>query len=427
MRRKALDLGTGFLWSILTTIAASVLRGMLWQRAWRGKELTVRLHERTGIETMVRPSGRLIWLHAASVGEALSILPIIAILKEYAPRVDVLLTTGTVTSARLVKIRLRAMGLISVIHRFIPLDVPLWVGRFLDHWHPDSVGFLEGELWPNILSGCQCRSIPTMLINARMSARSYARWSRTPWIVGGTLRKFARIFARGEEDATRLRNLGAEVEVLGDLKLCASPLRADPKDLREMGELVGDRPIFVAASTHPGEETLIQRVHDALRTNHQGLLTIIVPRHPERGRELSRILNAPSRNCGQPPPAEGIWIADTLGELGLWYSLGHVSFVGRSMVSPGGGQNPLEPARLGCSIVTGPLTQNFSEHVSLLKAAQALEVASDVTSLTRFVDYMLANPEARTQMGRRAKAAVASSDDLAHSVSEALLELIKSN
>ena len=425
-RRKVLILGMGFLWASVMTLGTPVLWVLLCYRALMRKEIAARLHERRGIEMMPRPPDRLLWLHAASVGEALSILPIIALLGKSAPTLAMLLTTGTVTSARLVEHRLSEMGLsASVIHRFAPLDVPSWVSRFLDHWRPDAVGFLESELWPNILSACRYRSIPTTLINGRMSARTYAFWSQASWVACSILNNFARIYARCEEDAVRFRSLGAvEVEVLGDLKLCADPLQVDPKVLRDMTELLGNRPIFLAASTHPGEEALIQAVHNSLRANHPGLLTIIVPRHPERGLELSRVLNAPSRQGGQAPPAEGIWIADTLGELGLWYSLCHVSFVGRSLIAPGGGQNPLEPARLGCSIVTGPFTQNFVEHITLLKAAQALEVASDEVALTQFVNHMLTDQDARILMGRRAKATVTSSDTLAQSISQSVRELM---
>jgi 3-deoxy-D-manno-octulosonic-acid transferase len=265
-----------------------------------------------------------------------------------------------------------------------------------------------------------------MLINARMSARSHAAWSRFPWAAHAVLRGFARIHARGEEDATRLRALGADrVEVMGDLKLAAPALPADPAVLREMTERLADRPVFLAASTHPGEEQLIQIVHNALLSDHPGLLTIIAPRHPERGPELAETLNAPRRQCGRPPPGDGLWIADTLGELGLWYRLSQVAFIGRSLIPPGGGQNPLEPARLGRAIATGPHTGNFTEHVALLRSADALEVAQDVRALTRFAGAMLADPDARRRMGERAKAAVKTPATLPQDTARALLELMR--
>jgi 3-deoxy-D-manno-octulosonic-acid transferase len=400
---------------------------MLRYRATRGKEIAARLTERRGIDPVPRPAGRLLWVHAASVGETMAVLPVLAALAELAPDATMLLTTGTVTSAHLLEQRLPAMALTArVLHRFAPLDVPAWVDRFLDHWRPDAACFVESELWPNILSGCRARAIPAMLINARMSARSHAAWSRVPSVARAVLSGFARIHARGAEDATRLRALGADrIEVLGDLKLAAPALSADPAVLREMTARLAGRPVFLAASTHPGEEPLIQVVHNGLLPRHPGLLTIIAPRHPERGVEIAGALNAPSRGRGQPPPCEGVWIADTLGELGLWYQLSHVAFVGRSLILPGGGQNPLEPARLGRAIATGPHTDNFTEHVALLRAAGALEVTGDVRALTQFAGAMLADPEARRRMGERAKAAVEAPETLPSETARALLRLIE--
>ena len=189
------------------------------------------------------------------------------------------------------------------------------------------------------------------------------------------------------------------------------------------GRLAG-RPVFLAASTHPGEEPLIKLVHDALRDRYPGLLTIIAPRHPERGGDLADALNAPSRQRGQPPPDEGVWIADTLGELGLWYRLGQAAFIGRSLISPGGGQNPLEPARLGCAIASGPYVDNFIDHVALLRAANAMEETADVPALIRFVDRMLGDPDARLRMGERARTAVKAPESLPHDTAQALLELM---
>jgi 3-deoxy-D-manno-octulosonic-acid transferase len=416
----------GSLWAGATTIASPGLRLLLRYRAARGKEIAARLPERRGIDAKPRPPGRLAWLHAASLGEATSIFPVLAALAERAPDLAILLTTGTVTSASLLEQRLPGMGLNGrVSHRFVPLDVPAWVGRFLDHWRPDVACFVESELWPNILTACRARTIPTMLINARMSARSHAAWSRVPWAARLVLGGFARIHARGEEDAAHFRALGAEqVEVMGDLKLAAADLPADPEALRELQQLLAGRPVFLAASTHPGEETLIRIVHDRLRPEHPGLLTIIAPRHPERGAELAEVLHAPRRSAGQPPPGEGIWIADTLGELGLWYRLSQAAFVGRSLIPPGGGQNPLEPARLGRAIATGPHTGNFTDHIGLLRDAGALEVTADVPELTRFAGAMLTDPEARRSMGERAKAAVRSPATLPDDTARALLELM---
>ena len=415
------------LWATAATLAAPALRLFLRHRVTRGKELPDRLGERRGIDPTPRPPGHLIWLHAASVGETISLLPVLSALAARAPEVTVLLTTGTVTSARLLARRLPELGLDRhVLHRFVPLDVPAWAARFLDHWRPDAAGFVESELWPNILAACRARAIPTMLINARLSARSAAAWARVPAVARSVLGGFALIHARGEEDAARLLALGAgSVTVLGDLKRAAPVLPADPDALREFTARLAGRPVWLAASTHPGEETLIRAVHDALRPAFPGLLTIIAPRHPERGPALATLLDAPRRGLGQMPPDEGIWIADTLGEMGLWYRLCGSAFVGRSLIPPGGGQNPLEPARLGVAIACGPHTGNFTEPVALLRDAGGLEVVPDVAALTRFMDTMLRDPEARRRMGERARAAVTVPETLADDTARALLGLMR--
>jgi len=234
---------------------------------------------------------------------------------------------------------------------------------------------------------------------------------------------FSSVLARSAEDAARLESLGAtNVEYLGDLKLAAPKLPADPAVLAEMTARLAGRPIFLAASTHPGEEILIKAAHDSLMARHPRLLTIVTPRHPERGAELSEILRAPRRDAG-PPEAGGLWIADSLGELGIWYRLSDAVFIGRSLVPPGGGQNPLEPARLGNAIASGRYTSNFTEHVARLKAADALAIVEDPAQLADFVDKMLSDVEARCRMGERAQAATAAPETLPGEVARRFLAL----
>ena len=407
------------------TLAAPMLRVMLRIRAGKGKEIAARIGERRGVDPSRRPPGPLIWLHGASVGEVMSLLPVLSAMAALSPETGVLLTSGTVASARLLEQRLPPLGLSNhVLHRFVPLDVPSWVCRFLDHWRPDAAGFVESELWPNTLTACHDRGIPAMLINARMSERSFKAWSRLPSAARFVLGRFAHVFARGPEDAARLHALGApNVEVLGDLTLAAPLLPAAPDELARLTARIGDRPVFLAASTHPGEEPLIRVAHDALAARHPGLLTIVAPRHPDRGGEIAKALNAPRRQAGEGPPDGGLWIADTLGELGLWYRLCHAAFVGRSLIAPGGGQNPLEPARLGCAIAAGPHTSNFTDHVSLLRGAGAMEIVADVPELIAFASGMLADPAARTQMGQRAADAVRASGTVPEDTARALLTL----
>jgi 3-deoxy-D-manno-octulosonic-acid transferase len=341
-------------------------------------------------------------------------------------RVKVLLTTGTVTSQRLLDRQLPELGLSGdVLPRFAPLDVPGWIDRFLAHWCPDAACFVESELWPNQLAACRERNIPLMLVNARMSDRSFGRWRYVPGLSHRVLGSFTYIQARGAQDADRLRALGANrVENFGDLKFAAPPLPVDQAELDALKTALSGRPVWLAASTHPGEELLVAAAHRLMATAHPGLLTIIAPRHPDRGVALAAELGAPRRSAGHPPPPEGLWIADTIGELGLWYRLAPIAFVGRSLIAPGGGQNPLEPARLGCAIAIGPHCGNFVDHVGLLREAGGLVDVVDAAGLARFVTAMLDNPEQRRRLGEHAAAAVRRHADLPDRTAETLLSLL---
>jgi 3-deoxy-D-manno-octulosonic-acid transferase len=410
----------GAAWAAATTVAAPGLRLLLRAREARGKELRGRLAERRGIETTPRPPGRLVWLHAASVGETTSILPVLPMLGQGG--LTILLTTGTVTSARLLAQRLDPVVADRVLHRFVPLDVPAWVARFLDHWRPDAAGFVESELWPNLLAACRVREIPAMLINARLSARSLARWRRVPGLARQVLGGFVSVHPRSETDAERLRSLGCRrLAEPGDLKLAAPPLPVDKTELQRLGALLAGRPVWLAASTHAGEEAQVLAAHRILAADHPGLLTIIAPRHPQRGVTIPA---AGYRSRGDDPPAEGVWVADTLGELGLWYRLAGIAFIGRSLVAPGGGQNPLEAARLGCATAVGPHTGNFADHVAMLRAAGGLTVVRDVAEMTRWLHGMLRDPSRRAAAGNSAAAAVRQHAELPARTAAALIALL---
>jgi 3-deoxy-D-manno-octulosonic-acid transferase len=411
-------------WTIAATLLAPAVRLNLRRRVANGREIAERLPERRGIDDTPRPAGPLLWMHAASVGETMSILPVLDALRH---RTKVLLTTGTVTSQVLLDQRIPEQDLTAdVLHRFAPLDVPAWAQRFLSHWRPDAACFVESELWPNQLAACRAMGIPLMLLNARMSDRSFGYWRRVPGFARRVLGGFARVQARGDQDAERLKTLGAKhVESPGDLKFAAPALPVDQAEFDRLNAMLAGRPVWLAASTHPGEEAVIAAAHRDLASRYPGLLTIIAPRHPDRGPALAAALRAPRRAAGQEPPAgEGIWIADTMGELGLWYRLAPIALIGRSLVSPGGGQNPLEPARLGCAIAVGPHTGNFTDHVALLREAGGLVEVADAASLASFVSGMLDNPGQRRRLGEHAAASVRRHADLPARTAETLLSLL---
>ena len=282
-----------------------------------------------------------------------------------------------------------------------------------------------------LLLAARRRAIPVMLLNARMSERSLAGWRRVPGLARHVLGCFVAVRARAPADAARLQALGAPaVSALGDLKFAAPPLPANQAELERLQALLADRPVWLAASTHPGEEALVLDIHRALARTLSprlpGLLTILVPRHPERGAEIAALagdLPLRQRSQGADPPPEGIWLADTLGELGLWYRLARIVFVGRSLLPPGGGQNPLEPARLGCAVAVGPHVGNFLDAVQALADARALTQVADTAALTAWIATMLAHPDQREAAGAAGIAAAARWANLPDETAEALLSL----
>ncbi|HJZ18394.1 MAG TPA: glycosyltransferase N-terminal domain-containing protein, partial [Stellaceae bacterium] len=244
------------LYSALTRPLAPLAVAYLAQRRERGKEDPIRFRERLGISRVTRPEGPLIWVHAASVGEATAVLGLIEYLLETRPDVEILVTTGTVTSARLLETRLPARAR----HQFVPADLPSWTARFLDHWRPDLALWVESELWPNLVFAAHARNIPMVLVNARLSARSYGRWRHWPGLIGPILRAFDLCLAQDQAQAERFRSLGArQVAAVGDLKAAAPVLPFDSSELLHLRGMIGSRPMWLAASTHAGEEKVAVR------------------------------------------------------------------------------------------------------------------------------------------------------------------------
>ncbi|MFS3134048.1 glycosyltransferase N-terminal domain-containing protein [Gluconacetobacter sacchari] len=416
------------LWAALATLLAPALTLLLHRRLARGKEIRGRLRERMGLTPRPRPPGKLIWLHAASVGETQSILPVIARLLARDDTLRVLVTTATVTAATLLDQRLAATREgARVLHQFVPLDVPRWVGRFLRHWRPDAAALTESELWPNLVEACHRAGIPLALLNARLSDRARAGWSRVPGLADRMLGRFAWIAARSTLDATRLRALGAaRIGVEGDLKGAAPPLPADPVALARLRGLLADRPVWLAAATHEGEEEQIAQAARQIRARHPGLLTLIVPRHPERGPAIAASLDhAPRRAAGREPgPDDAFWICDTLGELGLFYRAVPIVFIGNSLPGPGrrGGHNPLEPARVGAALATGPLTGNFLD--AFARLGEAVRTVPDADALAEWVETMLADPTRAVAAGQRAQAASQADATLPDRLAARLLALM---
>lgn len=391
---------------LISVAAGSVVPLFLARRVRHGKEHRVRLAERRGEAGAARPRGPLVWLHGASVGELASVLPLIE--RIAARGIVILVTTGTVTSGEVAEQRLPT----GVIHQFLPIDVPRYVRRFLDYWQPDLALFVESDLWPNLVIETSTRAVPMILVNGRLSERSFQRWRYLPRTIGNLLQRFDLCLARTPADAGRFVQLGApRVITSGNLKLDVPAPPADAVELEILADAFAGRPVIAATSTHAGEEDAVVAAHTSLRNNFPGLLTLIAPRHPERGGGVATIakaagLTAAQRSRGERPQATtDIYVADTMGELGLIYRLAPIVFVGGSLIRHGG-QNPIEPAKLGAAILHGPHVWNFAELYDALDTAHGAAMVADADRLVAGLAAWLGDAAARTRVAQAARATV---------------------
>ena len=384
--------------------ASPFLPRYLAKRARMGKEDAERRGERFGRTSVARPEGPVAWVHAASVGETHAVMGIAEHLAERG--IGVVFTSGTTTSAAIVAER---MGT-GVIHQYAPLDLDRAVTRFLGHWRPDIAVTAESEVWPVTTLSLSDRDIPQVLVNARMSERSFRRWRRGGALPAAVFARFAHVAARTEEDGQRFEELGSSpVTVTGDLKAEVVPPRVAPQVKARFRDLMEDRDVWAAISTHAGEEALAARVHAALRPRRPRLLTVIVPRHPERGDEIEAMLKTMDLKVArrsrdeEPGPDTDIFLGDTIGEMGLYLRLSRTVFVGRSMAEAAtGGQNPIEPAMLGCAVLHGPAVENFREVYTALDAGGGARQVTNEAELRLAVIEQITDPEAAMEAGRKA-------------------------
>lgn len=376
------------------------------RRKWRHDE-DERLGERLGWPSQPRPDGPLAWLHGASVGESLALLPLIERLS--ARGFAILVSTGTSSAAAVIAPRLPA----GALHQFLPLDVPQFLARFLDHWQPNLALVADCEIWPNLFLAIKRRSIPLLLINARISQRSFRRWRWFPHVIAALLDAVDLCLAQSEADAERFALLGVRhVKVAGNLRYDVIAPPADRQSLASFAARVGSRPVWVAASTHRGEEEILLTAHQMLAQIVPDLLTVIVPRHARRGAAIaalaaSRGLVAARRSTETDDFLPEIYIADTTGELGLFYRLGGIVFLGKSLAEAlGGGQNPIEAAKLGCAILHGPNVGNFTEVYSALDSARGAVTVADADTIARVVAILLADAGKLRLMARAASETV---------------------
>ena len=409
------------LYGLATGAASLAAPAWLKGRAGRGKEDPARWPERLGRTTTRRPEGRLAWLHGVSVGESLSLLPLIDRIRTDRPDVAVLVTSGTRASADLLATRLPS----GAIHQYAPLDTPGAVRRFLDHWRPDLGVLVESELWPNLILGAQARGMRLALVSAKLSARSLAGWRRAPGAARAVLAAFDLLLARDTDAAERFAALGARVDGLADLKFGAPPLPVDEGAWARA--VLGDSPVLLAASTHPGEEEIVLAAFRAAAVGAAALL-ILAPRHPARGEAVERLardigLTVGMRAAGDALGAAAVYVADTVGELGLWYRLARLAVVGGSLTAEGvGGHNPLEPARLGCPFIAGPRTSAWPVYEAM--EAEGATGRVPPADLAHWFARALAGDPALAAMARRACDFVSAGDAAAGEAAERVLGLL---
>lgn len=414
------------LYRMSTRALTPALPLVLGYRERQGKEDRSRRGERLGVASRPRPSGTLIWLHAASVGETNAVLPLMDALRKRRPGVHFLLTTGTVTSAALAHERLRGED----VHQYAPLDAPGYIERFLEHWKPDLVVLTESEIWPNTITACYELRMPIALVNARMSERSFRRWRKNRATARPLFSRIRMILAQNERLGRRFRELGGrDVVIAGNLKVDAPPLPVDQVALTAMQAQIGDRRVFLAASTHPGEEEILIEAFRSLRAHSPSLLLVLAPRHPERGAAVDALVKAAGLIASRRSisenvtPETDVYVTDTVGEMGLFYSLCQIAFVGGSLVNRGG-QNPIEAVRLNAAVLTGPSQFNFADAYGELTRRGAVRVVQNANDVATEALRLLLDDDARQQIIADANKGVAAMVGALEATADALDALL---
>jgi len=381
--------------TLITILYPLVIKRYINKRKENGKEDIKRFNERIGRPVLKRPEGKLVWLHGASVGESVSMLPLIQKIIETYPDVHVMVTTGTVTSADVMNKRLPERA----FHQYIPIDNPMFTTRFIKYWSPDVVLWFESEFWPAMLSSIKRKNLPLILINGRISNKSFKRWQQFDFISKELLSCFTLCLGQSEEDAYRLKILGAANALcLGNLKYAGLPLPVDEDKKAEILSCIKKRPLWLASSTHDDEEIKVAKVHKHLLETIPDLFLIIAPRHPNRGKEIKEKLeglglNTALRSADEKITAKtNIYIADTIGEMGLWYDIANLVFIGGSLI-PHGGQNFMEPSRVRDAVIVGPYMHNFTDAMNRAKKVDGIMQINDTLELEELLLQLLQNKE----------------------------------
>ncbi len=389
------------LYRLFTIICAPFLSLFLSYRRQKEKENNRSIAEKTANsfpKERPKDTQKLLWIHGASVGEAQSSLILINRLLDTFPNISIILTTGTLTSANLMDKRLPERA----FHQFCPLDNPKYIKKFTNHWKPDTALWMESELWPNMLQELKKQNIPAILVNAHISTKTFKHWKYFPSFSKKILGTFDKILCQSNDDKKLFDSLGAKKTIVtGNIKYSATPLACNQEDLTSIRDATTKRNICLYASTHEGEEELACKTHKSLKKRIPNILTIIVPRHPERRENITQSCSSHplkisfrGKNKNLPNPEDDIYIADTLGELGLFYTLSPIAYIGRSLSNDGGGgHNPIEAAQLNCAVIHGSNVQNLKDIYNQMHKSNAALTVHNETELEDILYDLLHNAD----------------------------------
>ncbi len=421
------------LYPLLSVIFAPFIIIYIFFRALLGKEDQIRIKERFGIASKARPNSEMIWIHAVSVGESNSALILLdELLKNY-PKITVLFTTTSITSATLLtdKINNHEIYRQRIIHQFLPIDSYFCVKGFLQYWRPKLALFVESEIWPNFIYQSKKIGCNPVLINGRISDKSFKKWQLAKKLGFRIFDQFSMIFAQSVGDKKNFQGLtNQEILDYGNLKSAANCLAYDERKFAELSSAIAGRKIWLAASTHEGEEEIIFNIHQKLKSDFNDLLTIIAPRHPKRADKITWLtiaknLNLVKRSLNQEITSKtDIYLADTLGELGLFYKIAKIAFIGGSLIQNIGGHNPFEAAQLDCCIISGKFIANNFEAFQKLQAADSCFIVENENELLGLVKSLLSEERAANLKAQNAYKLVTVNSNIAHQIITKLDELI---
>lgn len=391
---------------------------LIW-RVIKKKEDKKRLKERLGHSSFARPEGKIIWIHAVSVGEANSALILVDEILKFAPKTSILFTTTTLTSASIIASKISQFNG-RVIHQFLPVDSYFCVQNFLDFWQMRAGIFFESEIWPNLIFEARKRGISSFLVNGRMSEKSAKKWRLAKFFGFKIFDLFSAIFAQTKGDKERLEKLTKqEILLYGNLKAQAQNLAVNQEELSALKKQIGERKIFVAASTHKGEEEIILQSFVDLKKVFSDLLLVLVLRHPNRADEVKNLLKNKvfaQRSAKEKITKETeIYLVDTLGELGIFYSLSNFAFIGGSLLEIGG-HNPFEAIKLDCAVISGSHVFNFREVYDELKEVEGCRIINSQIELSDVVKQFLNDENLAKETNQNAKKILKDSDNIAEKV-----------